>query len=182
MATLESIRSIAERFMKKFEGTPMELKSPIDYELHYRYPPEDGWIAWEEDQPVFECSDCMIEVIRAGWDKPKFAMVGPLRVDPNTAGRYWRKSGIYKQREEDERVRQIADRLLGKNANPWDVSGMAGAGVALSGASVASMHQAFAQAISGAGAVTGVSITSSGAGYKSNIDSPWGVTGRLPRW
>jgi len=58
--------------------------------------------------------DCPIEIKRAEWEESKITTAADLWPLDNCVGLYWRRTGLYKEREEREVARKVADRLLGK--------------------------------------------------------------------
>ena len=78
---------------------------------------EEGWV--EGFSIPLALRDAPIEIRRVEWDASIITSIDELRVANSeincAAGMYWRKTGIYRVREEEEHARACADRLLGRH-------------------------------------------------------------------
>lgn len=77
----------------------------------------DGWVGWMYCAPVI--GDAPVQIMRDGWDEPSLIFRDEMWPEMNVAGLYWRRTGIYREREAG--ISFIAQQQA--NALAWGLGG-----------------------------------------------------------
>jgi len=98
---------------REWEGWKDAVRDEPVY-LDARWLTEDGWEKWIITPPLLNGSP--IEIMGMGWTASKTIICGePLDAETDwDQTLHWRRTGIYREHEEQENARFVAQRLMGR--------------------------------------------------------------------